>query len=62
VADGEIHWFIGGGGTMGGPGAGVGGSDGGSDAAAEITAWVESTFTAQSVDGVSLYDLSAGVE
>ncbi len=66
VADGEIHWFIGGGGTMGGPTGGVlggaGGSDGGSDAAAEITAWVESTFTAQSVDGVSLYDLSAGVE
>ena len=52
VADGEIHWFIGGG--------GFGQSMGGSAAASEIASWVESTFDAQTVDGVSVYDLSAG--
>jgi 4-amino-4-deoxy-L-arabinose transferase-like glycosyltransferase len=50
VADGEVHWFIGGGLGMG--------SDGGSSASAEIAAWVAENFTAQTVDGVTLYDLS----
>ncbi|GAB3990326.1 ArnT family glycosyltransferase [Nocardioides marmoraquaticus] len=54
VADGEVHWFVAGG------GAGPGGQ-GGSGTAQEITAWVEATFTAQTVDGVTLYDLSGGV-
>jgi len=54
VADGEIHWFIAGGGGMGG---GAGGA-GGSGSAAEIQEWVTSTYTAQTVDGVTLYDLS----
>lgn len=61
VADGRIHWFIasgrggpGGGGGMGGPGASGGTSS-------EIQAWVEETFTAQTVDGTTLYDLSGGV-
>ncbi|MCO7222419.1 glycosyltransferase family 39 protein [Klenkia sp. PcliD-1-E] len=51
VADGEIHWFIAGGG-----GGGTGGS--GSSTSSEITAWVEATFTSTTVDGVTLYDLT----
>jgi 4-amino-4-deoxy-L-arabinose transferase-like glycosyltransferase len=59
VANGEIHWFIAGGGGMGGgPGGGMGG-DGGS--ASQIAAWVADTFTATTVDGVTVYDLSGGV-
>ncbi|MET8650044.1 glycosyltransferase family 39 protein [Nocardia aurea] len=50
VAEGRIHYFIGGG--RGGPG----GSESGS---AAITAWVEQNFTATVVDGVTLYDLTA---
>jgi hypothetical protein len=51
VADGQVHWFIGGGMGMA--------SDGGSSASAEIAAWVRANFTAQTIDGVTLYDLSA---
>lgn len=54
VANGQIHYFIAGGG-FGGFG---GGQSGGSSASSEIAAWVEANFTAQSVDGVTLYDLS----
>ena len=50
VADGEIHYFI------GGSGRSMGGSDVGT--ATEITAWVEANYTATTVDGVTLYDLS----
>ncbi|GAB2916603.1 hypothetical protein GCM10027047_13110 [Rhodococcus aerolatus] len=52
VAAGEIHWFIAGGGFGGGRGGTAG-------ASSEITAWVEATYTAQTVDGVTLYDLTA---
>ncbi|CCH86650.1 Glycosyl transferase [Modestobacter italicus] len=52
VADGAVHWFIGGGLGMS--------SDGGSSASAEIAAWVQQNYTAQTVDGVTLYDLSGG--
>lgn len=52
VADGKIHWFIGGGGVVGGGGMG------GSSSSAEISAWVQENFTAQTVDGTTLYDLS----
>jgi len=52
VADGDIHWFIGGG--------GFGQSMGGSSASSAISAWVEANFQATTVDGVTLYDLSAG--
>jgi 4-amino-4-deoxy-L-arabinose transferase-like glycosyltransferase len=51
VADGEIHWFIGGGGFGGG-------QMGGSSASSEIAAWVAANFTATTVDGVTLYDLT----
>ncbi|MFI5837755.1 glycosyltransferase family 39 protein [Micromonospora sp. NPDC051300] len=51
VADGRIHWFLGGGGFR---------ANGGSSASAEISAWVAENFTARTVDGVSVYDLSTG--
>lgn len=56
VADGEVHWFIGGGGAggRGGPGASGGTST-------PIQEWVEETFTATTVDGTTLYDLSGGI-
>jgi 4-amino-4-deoxy-L-arabinose transferase-like glycosyltransferase len=47
VADGRIHYFIGGG--------GMGGRESGSSA--EISAWVTENFTATTVDNVTLYDL-----
>ncbi|MEU5962502.1 glycosyltransferase family 39 protein [Micromonospora parva] len=53
VADGKIHYFIGGGGFR---------ANGGSSASQEIAAWVAQTFTAQTVDGVTVYDLGAGTE
>ncbi|MGO4595248.1 ArnT family glycosyltransferase [Leifsonia sp. 2TAF2] len=50
VADGRIHYFIAG---------GVGGqANGGSSASSAIAAWVADTFTAQTVDGVTVYDLT----
>jgi 4-amino-4-deoxy-L-arabinose transferase-like glycosyltransferase len=53
VAEGRIHYFIG--------GAGSGGmrSNGGSNASAEIAEWVAGTFTATTVGGVTVYDLTA---
>ncbi|TFI44386.1 glycosyl transferase [Rhodococcus sp. 1R11] len=48
VADGRIHYFIGGG--------GMGGWESGSSA--EISAWVTENFTATTVDNVTLYDLT----
>ncbi|NUK91658.1 glycosyl transferase, partial [Streptomyces lunaelactis] len=50
VADGKVHYFIGSGGNGGGPGGG------GSSA---ITTWVEENFTAVTVGGTTLYDLTA---
>jgi len=51
VAEGRIHYFIAGGG--GGPGGGTG------TTATAITRWVESHFSATTVDGVTLYDFAA---
>ncbi|HKG49445.1 MAG TPA: hypothetical protein VKB14_03335 [Actinomycetales bacterium] len=56
VTQGRIHYFIAGGG-MGGRGAPSGGSDGTS---AQISSWVAGTFTAQTIDGVTVYDVSSG--
>jgi hypothetical protein len=53
VAEGKIHWFIGGGGFGGG-------QMGGSRASSQIAQWVEANFTAQTVDGITLYDLTTG--
>ncbi|MFD6567965.1 ArnT family glycosyltransferase [Micromonospora profundi] len=49
VAEGKIHYFVGGGGFR---------ANGGSSASQEIAAWVAESFTAQTVDGVTVYDLS----
>jgi len=51
VAEGKIHYFLGG-------GTGGGARTGGSAAAQEIAAWVEQNFTATSVGGVTVYDLT----
>jgi 4-amino-4-deoxy-L-arabinose transferase-like glycosyltransferase len=53
VAAGQIHYFIASGGR--GPGGGTGSSAGSS----AIASWVESHFTAVTVGGVTLYDLTA---
>jgi hypothetical protein len=66
VANGDIHYFIsggsrtfgGGGGPGGGQGGGFGGAGGTSGTSAEIAAWVEANFTARTVDGVTVYDLT----
>jgi 4-amino-4-deoxy-L-arabinose transferase-like glycosyltransferase len=50
VAAGKIHYFIG--------GAGMGQPSGGSNVSAQISAWVKATFTAQTVDGTTVYDLT----
>jgi 4-amino-4-deoxy-L-arabinose transferase-like glycosyltransferase len=55
VAEGKIHYFIAdGGGGFGGPRSGA------DDDASQITSWVESRFTAQTVGGTTVYDLDAG--
>jgi hypothetical protein len=51
VAEGRIHWFLGGG--------RMGRSMGGSDTAAAIAAWVADNFTATSVGRATVYDLTA---
>jgi hypothetical protein len=59
VRAGKIHYFIGGGTGGGGmAGGGAGGSTSTSTGSA-ITSWVEAHFTAKTVDGVTIYDLSS---
>ena len=63
VADGDIHWFIAGGGGFGprmrgGTGRGPGGVGGSASTGREISAWVATNFTSKTVDGVTLYDLT----
>jgi 4-amino-4-deoxy-L-arabinose transferase-like glycosyltransferase len=56
VAAGKVHYFLAGGqGARGGPG---GNQLGGSRSSSDITAWVEATYTAQTIGGVTVYDLS----
>lgn len=50
VANGKIHYFIGG---------GVGQANGGSSASTEIETWVEANFSSKTVGGVTLYDLTS---
>ena len=69
VAAGRIHWFVGSerggpGGAPGtapgtAPGSGPGGPGGRRGSGAEITTWVEQTFTARTVGGQTLYDLTS---
>lgn len=49
VKEGKIHYLIGG--NSAGPGGGAGSSS-------QISAWVTENFTAQTVDGTTLYDLT----
>ena len=55
VAAKKIHYFIG-----GGSGPGMGGGMGGnsSQPSSQISTWVQENFTAVTVDGVTLYDLT----
>ncbi|SCF10510.1 4-amino-4-deoxy-L-arabinose transferase [Micromonospora haikouensis] len=53
VAEGKIHYFVGGSGFR---------ANGGSSASQEIAAWVAETFEAKTVDGVTVYDLTSGQE
>ncbi|MFF9913338.1 ArnT family glycosyltransferase [Streptomyces sp. NPDC013457] len=55
VAQGKIHYFVGGGGMGGGMGGGPGGGTG---SGSEISAWVTDTFEQVAVDGSTFYDLT----
>ncbi|WP_426565900.1 ArnT family glycosyltransferase [Angustibacter sp. McL0619] len=59
VAEGRVHYFVGSGSSRGGGLGGAGSSTGGSSASSEIAAWVAANFTATTVGGVTLYDLTA---
>ena len=52
VSAGKIHYFLGGGGFGGGS------QSGGSNSSAQISSWVQSNFTAVTVGGTTLYDLT----
>ena len=51
VANGQIHYFAGG-------GRGFGNQNGGSSASSEISSWVQQNFTPVSLDGSTFYDLT----
>jgi 4-amino-4-deoxy-L-arabinose transferase-like glycosyltransferase len=51
VAQGKIHYLIGGG--------GFGRQSGGANTSRQISAWVAQQFTVRTVDGVTIYDLTA---
>jgi 4-amino-4-deoxy-L-arabinose transferase-like glycosyltransferase len=57
VSEGKIHYYISGGGGFGGGGGGFGSS--GTSDASEIASWVQAHYTAKTVGGVTLYDLTA---
>jgi 4-amino-4-deoxy-L-arabinose transferase-like glycosyltransferase len=54
VAAGEIHYFIGGGGF-----GGRGGAGSGSNASSQIAEWVAANYTARTIGGVTVYDLTS---
>jgi 4-amino-4-deoxy-L-arabinose transferase-like glycosyltransferase len=58
VSAGEIHYYIASGGLGGAGGGGFGGG-GSTSTASQISSWVESHFESKTVDGVTLYDLTA---
>lgn len=55
VSAGKIHYYIAGG--FGG--GGIGGGGGSASTTSQITSWVQSHFTAQTIGGTTVYDLSA---
>ena len=60
VAQGKIHYYIASGGGGFGGGFGGGGGAGGSSDSSQITSWVSSHFTAQTIGGVTVYNLTTG--
>ncbi|WP_460844585.1 glycosyltransferase family 39 protein [Nocardioides ultimimeridianus] len=54
VAEGRIHYFI-----AAGNAGGMGGSGSQTSTASQITSWVESTFTATTIGGTTVYDLTS---
>ena len=54
VAQGKIHYFIAGGGGFGG-----GQAQGSSSSSSSITAWVQAHYTAQTIGGTTVYDLTS---
>jgi hypothetical protein len=58
AAQGKVHYFIAGGGGVGGRGMRGGAQDASTSDA--ISQWVASNFASQTVDGVTLYDLTTG--
>jgi 4-amino-4-deoxy-L-arabinose transferase-like glycosyltransferase len=58
VGAGEIRYYIASGGVGGFGGGGFGGGGSTSDSA-QISTWVESHFQSKTVDGATLYDLTA---
>ena len=61
VANGEIHYFIASG-NGGGGGGGGGGMSAGGNSSSQIAEWVEANFTETTVGGVTMYDLSGGIQ
>ncbi|HEY1652375.1 MAG TPA: glycosyltransferase family 39 protein [Acidimicrobiales bacterium] len=59
VTEGKIHYFIAAGGGLGG-GFGGGAGAGTSDDASQITSWVESHYTSETIGGVTVYNLASG--
>ncbi len=57
VAAGRIHYYIAGGSGMGGGGP----RGGGEGSSSSISTWVSQSFTARTVDGVTVYDLTAPI-
>ena len=49
VSEGKIHYFISG---------SVGTPNGGSNASSEISSWVSSHYTAETIGGTTVYDLT----
>ena len=61
VHAGKIHYFVAdgtGGGSAGGPAGGPGGGPGGRGTSSAITQWVAAHYTATSVGGTTVYDLT----
>ena len=59
VSQGKVHYFIGGGAGLGGGGSFGPGGGAASSTSSAITSWVEAHFTASTVGGVTLYDLTS---
>ena len=58
VREGKIHYYISGGGGFGGGGAGFGQAGGTTSTSSQIATWVASNFTAKTVGGTTVYDLT----